>query len=614
MKELTFNMLRWMQEIKRFLPVKPQFLLWGNINDVFPCKAEADSAAVTLSLKDYIRTSLKSFSPIDMFISYQPIVGLRLLEGNPDEFKKATSYSISSDKPVPATLSKASDIIESLIRSSEIRCAILMGMTSHFRLLEREEAFNEFFHRMFVLSQECMPKLGKSVAKSVFPLFDPIFWIVERENQVPDWFSINNVKVRSICLPKPDFETRRLVAEALSKRLPGYADTPLAKQTDTVDQFSDETSGMLASEIISIVQLARNEGISFSEIGEAVKRYRVGVIENPWAKLDPGKIRNASQILEKRVMGQPSAILQSVDIIRRAVYNLSGSQYSRFSMRPKGVLFFAGPTGVGKTELAKSIAELLFGSESSYLRFDMSEFAHEHSDQRLIGSPPGYVGYDVGGELTNSIKANPFSVVLFDEIEKAHPKILDMFLQILDDGRLTSGRGETVYFTESLIVFTSNLGIYETLPSGQKKQRVYPEMEYENIQKEVKQSIEDFFTYRIARPEILNRIGENIVVFDFIRPSIAVKIFEKMFNNIRIQLSESHKMHLTMNSENKERLFAACTESLVMGGRGIGNRVEKILLNPLSTQLFEIDAQEDESINITFTKESGLCLKKTQEK
>jgi ATP-dependent Clp protease ATP-binding subunit ClpA len=170
-------------------------------------------------------------------------------------------------------------------------------------------------------------------------------------------------------------------------------------------------------------------------------------------------------------------------ILRRCFYNLSGAQFSRYSNRPKGVLFFAGPTGVGKTELAKTITEFIFGSEHNYIRFDMSEFSQEHADQRLVGAPPGYVGYEVGGELTNAIRQRPFSVVLFDEIEKAHPKILDIFLQILDDGRLTSGRGETAYFSESLIIFTSNLGIYEITPTGEKIQRVTPDMPYSEIRK-----------------------------------------------------------------------------------------------------------------------------------
>jgi ATP-dependent Clp protease ATP-binding subunit ClpA len=155
-----------------------------------------------------------------------------------------------------------------------------------------------------------------------------------------------------------------------------------------------------------------------------------------------------------------------LDILKRTSIGLTGAQSRGLSARPRGVLFFAGPTGVGKTEMAKSIAEIVFGDESAYLRFDMSEFSAEHSGDRLIGAPPGYVGYDQGGELTNAMREQPFRVVLFDEIEKAHNRILDKFLQVLEDGRLTDGRGDTVYFSESLIIFTSNAGVSRKLPDG----------------------------------------------------------------------------------------------------------------------------------------------------
>ena len=138
------------------------------------------------------------------------------------------------------------------------------------------------------------------------------------------------------------------------------------------------------------------------------------------------------------------------------------------------MLFFAGPTGVGKTELAKTLTQLIFGDERAYIRFDMSEFAEEHTGARLLGAPPGYIGYDAGGELTNAVRDKPFSVVLFDEIEKAHPRILDKFLQILEDGRLTDGRGETAYFSEAILVFTSNLGIYVEDEHGRRVQNVSP--------------------------------------------------------------------------------------------------------------------------------------------
>lgn len=606
-------LLRWMQEIRRFLPVKPQFLLWGNIYDVYPYFCKPDSPPITLKMRDYIKNTLRDYGYYNLFVEYTPLVGFRLLDGDPEQFKRITSHSITLQKPAPVTLIKAADVIEKLISNHEVHSVVIMNMTSRFQLVEREETVNEFFYRMFALTSEVSPKIiaespDTSAPNDAVPLFDPIFWLADRENEIPDWYTVSNVRIRSVGIPLPDYEVRKIIISALTRHIGGFKDLPADKQNENIGLFIDQTGTMFASEIISIVQLARTEGIPFAEIGEAIKRYRVGVVENPWGKLDLEKIDKGGALLEKRVKGQPEAIRKAMGIVHRAIFNLSGSQYSRFSMRPKGVLFFAGPTGVGKTELAKSITELLFGSESNYLRFDMSEFSHEHSDQRLVGAPPGYVGYDVGGELTNAVKQNPFSVILFDEIEKAHPKILDIFLQILDDGRLSSGRGETVYFTESLIIFTSNLGIYEMLQDGTKVQRVNTEMKYEEIQLEVINAIEDFFKYKIARPEILNRIGDNIVVFDFIRTEVAVKILNRMLGNIQSKLLESHQISLRMAPEAYKYLTTVCTKDLTMGGRGIGNKMETGFLNPLATALFSGKIASGQTLVVSFDEKKQLIL------
>ena len=151
----------------------------------------------------------------------------------------------------------------------------------------------------------------------------------------------------------------------------------------------------------------------------------------------------------------------------------------------------------------------------AYIRFDMSKFSAEQSEARLVGAPPGYVGYDAGGELVNAVRQRPFSVVLFDEIEKAHPQILDKFLQILDDGRLTDGRGDTVYFSETVIIFTSNLGVYVRDETGQPVLNVSQNDDYEAVSERIHEAIENHFRFQLQRPELLNRIGDNIVVFDF---------------------------------------------------------------------------------------------------
>ena len=257
---------------------------------------------------------------------------------------------------------------------------------------------------------------------------------------------IGNPRLRHIPIPKPDHIVRRSVVHGLMRSLPAGDATPDAL-TKAEDAFVDASEGLLVIDLASIAQLAREEGLGAPDVGDAVRRYKVGVTEDPWRKIDRAQDQRGGRFIQRRVKGQDHAVTHMLDIVKRAVTGVGANPRGG---RPRGVVFLAGPTGVGKTELAKTITSLLFGDESAYIRFDMSEFSAEHADQRLIGAPPGYVGYDVGGELTNAIREKPFSVVLFDEIEKAHPRILDKFLQILDDGVLTSGRGDRVYFSEAL--------------------------------------------------------------------------------------------------------------------------------------------------------------------
>jgi ATP-dependent Clp protease ATP-binding subunit ClpA len=233
----------------------------------------------------------------------------------------------------------------------------------------------------------------------------------------------------------------------------------------------------------------------------------------------------------------------------------------------------------------------------------MSEFTAEHSAARLLGAPPGYVGYDAGGELTNAVRERPFSVILFDEIEKAHPRILDKFLQILEDGRLTDGRGQTAYFSESVIVFTSNLGFFVEDGQGRRVQSVKPGDPFVEVEAKIRSAIVDHFKFRLTRPELLNRIGDNIVVFNFIGLDTAGAIFEGMLENVLRRVSEEHAVRIVVAPDVVHSLRGVCTQDLSQGGRGIGNRLESAFINPLARALFARSLQPGGQLTVSELRE-----------
>ena len=256
------------------------------------------------------------------------------------------------------------------------------------------------------------------------------------------------------------------------------------------------------------------------------------------------KLRHLEENLHKRVVGQDEAVSAVAKAIRRGRVGLTDPN------RPTGSFLFLGPTGVGKTELAKALAEAMFGNENSMIRVDMSEFMEPHSVAKLIGAPPGYVGYDEGGQLTEKVRRKPYSVILFDEVEKAHPDVMNMLLQILEDGRLTDSQGRTVNFKNTIIIMTSNIGARLITDknklgfSGENNIDESKKQDYENTKKEVMAELKKQF-----RPELLNRI-DDIIVFHKLENEDVKKIIDIMLSqvtkrleaqNIKIEITEPVK-------------------------------------------------------------------------
>ena len=398
----------------------------------------------------------------------------------------------------------------------------------------------------------------------------------------------NNIEHSSITLLLPNKNEREDFYKTYKSRFNCLTET--CKDIDHQDyrDVITYTDGMSFREIFQYSKISEKSNLFLSEhkvtFKDLYKLINFNKQESEWEKIDLQKMKNINEILSKRVKGQDKAIEIVKSTLIRSFTGMNGILHSSSNNRkPKGALFFVGPTGTGKTELAKSISEFVFGEESRIIRFDMSEFNQEHSDQRLIGAPPGYVGHSSVGELTNAVKHKPFSILLFDEIEKAHPKILDKFLQILEDGRLTSSQGEVVDFSETFIIFTSNIGTKDTDKIDINSNKA--------IHNHFINSVSNFFKNEIGRPEILNRIGyKNIVPFNFVTDDeIISNIIDSKLSIFGEQLKKDKNIKLTYKNNAKEVITKEVIKRYdkKLCGRGVITELETVFIDKLSILMFQ---------------------------
>ena len=600
---------KWHRELGIFTRIKPLILVEGNVLDVYQYPTEGSiSKGSILRLPEYLHYYFTD-------LGYQTIVFFDSMQGfynsceptHIDAFAKLTNTrtdgnAVRSD--FKGKSNSATSIIRTAVSQNQEATAIIMNLASRYITtpdsIDQSEV--DSFTNLLLASLE-----GKDVRTENGVLKNIVVMIVNKVNDIPAWFYLDNPNVKTITIGTPSKEEREALikgenftsffaADVYDEDITYYNDHP--DELDKVqDKFVGLTEGFSFTEINGLRRLCKNEKTHIRNMSSVVDLYRYGIKENPWDTLDPNEIKTALDDFRQRVKGQDFALIKTLDVVKRAVTGMAGLQSSSHA-KPKGILFFAGPTGTGKTETAKTLAEKLFGDESCCIRFDMSEYSQGHSDQKLLGAPPGYVGYEAGGQLTNAVKENPFSILLFDEIEKAHPSIFDKFLQILEDGRMTDGQGNTVYFSECIIIFTSNLGVFTRNALGEREPNVTIDMEYEEVQKRVRKAIEDYFKLELGRPEILNRIGENIVVFDFIRPDVAKQILKAQVNKIVKNLLTEKRIELTLSDIAMGKLEEKALGNLANGGRGIGNIVESLLINPFSRYLFDEDIQGNVKITI----------------
>ncbi len=315
------------------------------------------------------------------------------------------------------------------------------------------------------------------------------------------------------------------------------------------------------------------EDVDDEDLAEVVSRW-TGIPVRKMLEGEREKLIQMEGRLALRVVGQEEAITAVSNAVRR---DRSGRQDPD---RPSGSFIFMGPTGVGKTELAKALAEFIFDDDQAMVRIDMSEYMEKHSVARLIGAPPGYVGYEEGGYLTESIRRRPYSVLLFDEIEKAHPDVFNALLQILDDGRMTDGHGRTVDFTNTIIIMTSNVGSQWIRELGASHR--------EEMEKRITEALRGQF-----KPEFLNRIDETII-FHNLGPDQIGKIVEIQMDRLGKRLADNH---IELVLENGARSFLAKKGyDPVYGARPLKRAIQQHIENPLSMDILEGTIKEGDRV------------------
>lgn len=515
-----------------------------------------------------------------------------------------------------------------------------------------------------------------------------ILLFVDKMNDLPTWFESenNNYRIKKLYVSSPDsdFKTKYYLNELYDHFEPDYSVLRLgedfldehefpelyeawqekrAEFDGDISKFNAFTEGFTVQTLQLFklfLESTYEQKANLKEISSLVQRFKLGNQTNPWespllrSKINSKGVDGLVHQMKSNILGQDPVIEKVYQGLQHAVTGINRIKDN--DRRPRAVFFLAGPTGTGKTEIAKLLARELFGSEDRMIRFDMSEFSAEHTDSRLFGAPPGYVGYEAGGELTQAIKQNPFSIILFDEIEKANGKILDKFLQILGDGRLTDGKGETVYFSDSIIIFTSNCGITGAgWPSEEFENRILDQLKrheetgdteavlslkvqsamysgikaqsmedglfnqngvfdaklfYTYIKASVKSSVKAYFEQRLGRPELLGRIGEdNIVVYNFMTKETAPLVSNKTIKDFRSFLKRKYAIDLKLSPEVEKYILEKITsyDVLNLGARGIVMTTENMLKNPIADYLSNAELSVDSTVTLYMEDERIVC-------
>ena len=629
----------WQKELETALLYKKAILLTGNIFDKYLYKNNKNNLKIA-SMKECLKEFMRDKYNIVFYDPINKIPKLKGVEKKVDESSTSGFDAELGSSPEPArsgrkqiSIDIEGDIFNICQGMGQINERPLCYILQYGDFIANENDMDNSESRNTIL------RLGKLIED--MPEINRLIMIFKENSAIPQNLYKDNPCVKLIEVPNPERDDLKILFEDIFE---------MKDNEDNLREAVNITDGLKILEIEQIVNKASKDTNWFEKFKELVKIYKFGSPKDPWMELAIDRLIIAENWFKGKtedregmgIIGQEEPVAKLVDSLFKARTGVTRLVNDK---RPRLTLFFAGPTGVGKTLTAKRLAEFLFGSEDKYVRFDMSEYQQDFQVNRLLGAPPGYIGYADEGILTKTVKQRPFSVVLFDEIEKAHPRIFDIFLQILDDGRLTNSRGETIFFSESAIIFTSNIGARANTiakdTDGKEIQDIngvrMTEEKYskelrnslvekyhgktlvtteeieeirENIRNHFKASVKAFFREEISRIELLNRVGEdNIIVYEYIvDPEDIKKLINNSIQHIKGEIEKNYSNKKVILEEDKifNYFFEKCKDKVAeYGGRGLDQILSGDLLSIISSGIVKSGGQEKEGSFKVFVNDKG---------
>jgi ATP-dependent Clp protease ATP-binding subunit ClpC len=514
----------------------------------------------------------------------------------------------------------ASNMLKPALAHGELQCVGATTLDEYRKHIEKDKALERRFQPVFIEEPSIEDTI--EILKGLRPRYEAHHKIKITDGALEAAARLSQRYIADRHLPDKAID---LIDEAASKlRIDTESATPeekeleqrikqLANEEEAATQRQDyEQAARLKAERLKLepeYKETKSRRLKQEKISEEVTAEHIAQLISNWTGIpvsqmvegEKEKFLHMEEKIHERLIDQEEAVGAISEAIRRSRAGLTDPK------RPIGSFLFLGPTGVGKTEMVRTLAWFLFGDENAMVRLDMSEYQEEHTTARLIGAPPGYIGYDEGGQLTEAIRRRPYSIILLDEIEKAHPKVFNTLLQIMDDGRLTDGHGRTVNFKNTVVVMTSNAGAEVIKRESQlgfatrRETEASQNQRYEDMKKKVNEEVKKLF-----RPEFLNRL-DDIIVFHELSEEQLKGIVDLMLKDLQKRLSE-HKVTIDLTEKAKAWLAKEGYDP-VFGARPLRRVIERHIENPLSSQLLRGELKEGDTVKIDIDKEGKLIFK-----